>query len=128
MSSFNKSILMGRLTKDPELRSTTTGKNVCSFSLAVDKMGNTDQANFFDCVAWEKRAETISKYLNKGSQILIEGHLDQQSWEKDGKKMSKVVVIVDNFQFMSSVKKKEELEEDIPDDIPDEISINDIPF
>ena len=89
--SLNQVILLGRITKDIELATTTSGKNIANFSLAVDK-GN-DQASFFDITAWEKTAEILSQYTRKGSKVLIQGRLDQQTWEKDGKKNSKVVVI-----------------------------------
>ena len=98
--SVNQVILLGRLTRDAELRTTGGGKNVTEFSLAVDK-GN-DEASFFDVVAWEKTAELVSQYTSKGSKVLVQGRLDQQSWEKDGQKRSKVVVIANDVTFLDS--------------------------
>lgn len=98
--ALNQVNLQGRLTKDPEQKTTTNGKAVCSFSIAVDKRGKDAGTNFIDCVAWEGRGETISKYFKKGSPILITGRLDQQSWRaKDGSNRSKLMVIVDDFNF-----------------------------
>ena len=124
--SVNQVILLGRLTRDAELRSTSGGKNVTEFSLAVDK-GN-DQAAFFDVVAWEKTAELVAQYTQKGSKVLVQGRLDQQSWEKDGKKNSKVVVVAFDITFLDAKgegKPKDTVIEDI-DDKP--INLDDIPF
>lgn len=100
--ALNQTNLQGRITKDPELKQTKTGKKVCSFTVAVDKRGKDAGTNFIDCVAWEGRGETISKYFKKGSPILVTGRLDQQTWEKDGMKRSKLMVIVDDFNFIGS--------------------------
>ena len=98
--SVNQVILLGRLTRDAELRTTSGGKNVTEFSLAVDK--GHDEASFFDVVAWEKTAELVNQYTSKGSKVLVQGRLDQQSWEKDGQKRSKVVVIANDVTFLDS--------------------------
>ena len=124
--SVNQVILLGRLTRDAELRSTSSGKNVTEFSLAVDK-GN-DQAAFFDVVAWEKTAELVAQYTQKGSKVLVQGRLDQQTWEKDGKKNSKVVVVAFDITFLDAKgesKSKDVVIEDI-DDKP--LNLDDIPF
>lgn len=132
-NSYNKVVLVGRLTRDPEIKTTKTGKNVCSFSLAVDKRGKDAGTNFFDCSAWEKTGDTIAKYTSKGAQILIEGRLDQRTWEQDGQKRSKVEVIVDNFAFLSSVREASSDYAPKAPEVPDtqeevDISIEDIPF
>lgn len=125
--AINSLVLEGRLTKDPEMRSTSTGKNVCSFTVANDKPGNDAGTNFIDCVAWEKRGETISKYFSKGNRIVLIGHLDQQSWKtKEGQNRSKLVVIVDNFSFIDKKEEKENLPSDEEVDSP--INFDDIPF
>lgn len=98
--AVNKVFLIGRLTKDVELRVTPSGKNVASFTLAVDKQGQDAGANFFDVTAWDKLAELLGQYCQKGSQIHVEGVLDQQSWEQDGNKRSKVVVIARDVTFL----------------------------
>ncbi len=99
--SINQVILMGRLTRDPELRTTATGKNVCSFSLAVDrKFGQDDGADFFDVTAWDKLGELVNQYLSKGRRCLVQGRLSFRSWEQDGQKRSKVEVIAEDVTFL----------------------------
>ena len=103
---FNKVVLMGNLTRDPELRTTPTGQNVCSFSLAVNRTwrnadGEQQEAvDFIDCNAWGKPGEIISQYMQKGRAILVSGRLQQRSWEQDGQKRSKVEVVVEDFNFV----------------------------
>jgi len=104
---FNKVIIMGNLTRDPELRTTTGGQNVCSFSLAVnrswkDANGETQEAvSFIDCTAWGKAAEIINQYTQKGRALLVSGRLQSRSWEQDGQKRSKLEVVVEDFNFIS---------------------------
>jgi single-strand DNA-binding protein len=103
---FNKVVLMGNLTRDPELRSIPSGQQVASFSLAVNrtwKNANGEQqeaVDYIDCNAWGKPAEIITQYMNKGSAILVSGRLQQRSWEQDGQKRSKVEVVVEDFNFV----------------------------
>lgn len=103
---FNKVILMGNLTRDPETRQTPNGQSVTNFSLAVNRTwkgqdGSTqEQVSFIDCVAWGRQGEVIAQYMQKGRPILVEGRLDQRSWEQDGQKRSKIEVVVDNFNFV----------------------------
>jgi len=104
---FNKVILLGNLTRDPELRTTPNGNNVCSFGLAVNRswrnaQGETQESvDFFDCVAWGKAGEIIAQYTQKGRALLVSGRLQNRSWEQDGQKRSKVEVIVEDFNFIS---------------------------
>ena len=100
--SINQVIIMGRLTRDPEMRTTTTGKTITSFSLAVDRGGQDDQADFFDITAWEKLGELVNQYLSKGRRCLVQGRLRQDSWDdKDtGKKRSKVEVVATDVTFL----------------------------
>lgn len=93
---------MGRLTRDPETRTTPSGKTVTSFSLAVDRQGSDDQADFFDVTAWEKTGELVAQYLTKGRRALVQGRLRQDSWDdKDtGKKRSKVEVVAFDVTFL----------------------------
>ena len=79
--SINQVILMGRLTRDPEQRTTPSGKNVASFSIAVDRGGDSDQADFFDVTAWEKLGDLVVQYLAKGRRVLVQGRLRQDSWD-----------------------------------------------
>jgi single-strand DNA-binding protein len=148
---FNKVILMGNLTRDPETRQTPNGQSVTNFALAVNRTwkgqdGQTqEQVSFIDCVAWGKTGEVIAQYMQKGRPILVSGRLDQRSWEQDGQKRSKVEVIVEDFNFVgggdggnsgsysgggsssgtSSAKTDDVVVEDI-DDKP--IDLSEIPF
>lgn len=106
-SDINKVILIGRLTRDPELKSTNSGTYFCRFSLASNhsfkKSNGTyeDKPGFFDCIAWGKSAEILHKYITKGRRICVEGSLRWSSWEgTDGKKQSKVEINVEGFQFL----------------------------
>ena len=94
--SINQVIIMGRLTRDPEMRTTTTGKSIASFSLAVDRQTQDDQADFFDITAWEKLGELANQYLSKGRRCLVQGRLRQDTWDdkETGKKRSKIEVEV----------------------------------
>lgn len=100
--SINQVILMGRLTRDPEVRTTATGKTITSFSIAVDRGGQDDQADFFDITAWEKLGELVSQYLSKGRRCLVQGRLRQDSWDdkETGKKRSKVEVVATDVTFL----------------------------
>jgi single-strand DNA-binding protein len=102
---MNKVILMGRLTRDPEIRHTPSGSAVASFGLAVDKYSkeNGRQADFFDIVCWERRAEFASKWLKKGSAIALSGRLQQSRWkDKEGGDRSRVEVVADELEFAGS--------------------------
>jgi single-strand DNA-binding protein len=100
--SINQLVLMGRLTRDPETRTTTSGKTVTSFSVAVDRQGQDDQADFFEVTAWEKTGELVQQYLSKGRRVLIQGRLRQESWDdkETGKKRSKVSVVANDVTFL----------------------------
>lgn len=100
--SINQVILMGRLTRDPETRTTASGKNVTSFSLAVDRNTQEDQADFFDVTAWEKLGDLVAQYLSKGRRCLVQGRLRQDSWEdkETGKKRSRVEVVATDVTFL----------------------------
>lgn len=103
---FNKVILMGNLTRDPEVRTTPSGQSVANFSLAVNRTwkgqdGSTQEnVSYIDCVAWGKTGEIIAQYVQKGRPLLVSGRLDQRSWEQDGQKRSKVEVVVEDFNFV----------------------------
>ena len=102
---MNKVILMGRLTRDPELRHTPSGSAVASFGLAVDKYSKEGgrQADFFDIVCWERRAEFASKWLKKGTKIALSGRLQQRRWkDKDGNDRVTVEVIAEELEFAES--------------------------
>lgn len=97
---MNVVILMGRMTRDPELKYTSSGKAFANFSLAVQK--TRDEAEFIDCVAWEKTAETIAEYFRKGNKILIQGRLNISTYEKDGENRKMTRVMVYSFEFVES--------------------------
>lgn len=101
--SINQVILMGRLTRDPELRTTPSGKSVCSFSLAVDRQfSQDDSADFFDVTAWDKLGDLVNQYLSKGRRCLVQGRLRQDSWDdkETGKKRSRVEVVATDVTFL----------------------------
>ena len=107
---MNKSILIGRVTKDIELKSTTSGKYVCTFTLAVNRDyknadGNYD-ADFINCVAYGQQAETISKFVNKGDKFGVIGKIATRNYEKDGSKVYVTEIIVESFDFLESKKDK----------------------
>ncbi len=151
---FNKVILMGNLTRDPETRTTPNGQSVTNFSLAVNRTwkgsdGNTQEAvSYIDCVAWGRTGEVIAQYMQKGRPILVSGRLDQRSWEQDGNKRSRVEVIVEDFNFVGGAgdggfssssasapaKNSSKTKSDAPDDVVIEdiddkpIDLSEIPF
>lgn len=100
--SINQVILMGRLTRDPEQRTTTSGKTIASFSIAVDRGGESDAADFFEITAWEKLGELVIQYLGKGRRVLVQGRLRQDSWDdkETGKKRSRVEVTATDVTFL----------------------------
>ena len=104
---LNKVILMGRFTRDPELRSTPQGTSTCAFSIAVDRnfvrQGEERKADFINCVAWRQTAEFISKYFKKGSLVALEGSIQTRSWDdNEGKKRYATEVIVNQVYFAES--------------------------
>lgn len=150
MRGFSKAIIAGNLTRDPELRTTPSGANVCGFSVAVNRVfkgsdGQTkDEVSYIDCTAWGKQAETLSQYAKKGTGILVSGRLSQRSWEdkNGGGKRSRTEIVVEDFNFLggnnsngngssSSAPASSSAaasEADVPDDIPDEIDLSEVPF
>jgi single-strand DNA-binding protein len=155
--SFNQVILMGNLTRDPELRQTPNGQQVCSFSLALNRSykgsdGNWQEAtDFIDIVAWGPLGERVAQYLSKGRPCLVNGRLQSRSWEQEGQKRSKVEVVAQDVTFLggpggegggnggggasssapasssSSTSKKKD--DVVIEDIGDEpINLDDIPF
>ncbi len=100
--SINQVILMGRLTRDPEQRTTTTGKTIASFGIAVDRGGQDDAADFFNVTAWEKLGELVIQYLSKGRRVLVQGRLRQDSWDdkETGKKQSRIEVVATDVTFL----------------------------
>ena len=153
--SLNQVILMGNLTRDPELRQTPNGQNVCSFSLALnrsyrDAQGEWQEAtDYVDVVAWAQLGERVNQYLSKGRRCLVQGRLQSRNWEQEGQKRSKVEVLANDVTFLdgrgsenggdsgetaapagkpapSTKTKKDDV---VIEDISDEpINLDDIPF
>ncbi len=140
--SINQVILLGRLTRDPEQRTTASGKNVVSFSIAVSRATQDDQADFFNVTAWEKLGDLVMQYLNKGRRVLVQGRLRQDSWEdKDtGKRQSRIEVVAtdvtfldglanDNSSSAASAAPKNSKREEAVTEIDDKpIDLSEIPF
>lgn len=154
--SFNQVVLMGNLTRDPELRTTPNGTSVCSFSLALnrnykDASGEwTEATDFVDIVAWAALGERVAQYLTKGRPALVSGRLQSRSWEQDGQKRNKLEVVAQDVTFLGGgggggapsasddmdqstpapKKSKGKKDDDVViEDIGDEpINLDDIPF
>ena len=119
MSSFNKVILMGNLTRDPEAKFLPSGTTVVNFSIAMnerytDKDGNPqEKATFVECEAWNRNAEIIDEYFARGMPIHLEGRLQLDQWENDeGEKRSKLKVRVDRFTFVGKKEENDRLREE----------------
>ena len=105
--AVNKVMLSGNLTRDPELKSTPSGQDVCAFGIAVNnrkKEGEqwVDDPAFYDCEVWGKRAESLSRFLAKGRKVVVIGRLKQDRWERDGQKHVKDRVVCEEVEFMDS--------------------------
>ena len=106
---MNSIMIIGNLTKNPELRSTTDGTSVCGFTVAVnrpktrsDRENNTDPgADFFNVNAWRQKGEVCAKYLQKGSKVAVTGRISLRTWEKDGKHGASLEVTADEVEFLS---------------------------
>ena len=110
-ASMNRVILLGRLTKDPELRKTSSGTSYCRFTVACDKRKTKDDqdpgANFISCVSWRQNAEFISDYGQKGGQVAVEGSIETGSYtDRDGRKVYTTDVLVDRIQLAESKKQR----------------------
>lgn len=134
---MNKVILLGNITRDPELTSSKSGTSIVNITIAENKtiISNGEKqtkTNFFPCTAFGKTAENIAKYFSKGKPILIEGSLQQEVWETDGKKNSKIKVVIEKFEFIGtrdttekqnvtfekSVSEQKGINTQVDDDIP----------
>lgn len=104
--SFNQVVLMGNLTRDPELRSTPSGQSVCNFGLALNRSYKNaegewvEATDFVDIVAWGPLGERVAQYLSKGRPALVNGRLQSRSWEQDGQKRSKLEVVAQDVTFL----------------------------
>jgi single-strand DNA-binding protein len=109
MPNLNKVMLIGNLTRDPELRYTPNNTAICGFGLAINRKWNgqdgqqNEETTFVDCEAWARAGEVINQYVRKGRPLFVEGRLKLDQWQdKDGGKRSKLKVVVENFQFLDS--------------------------
>lgn len=108
---MNSVCIIGRLTKDVQERRTQNGTPVASFTLAVDRRKKEDGADFINCIAWNKSAETIAKYVHKGDLFGVTGYIQTRSYEKDGKTNYATEVVTTGFQFL---ERKREMSSDSP--------------
>lgn len=121
---MNHVTLMGRLTRDPELKYSQAGKAYCRFSLAVQRDFNKEEADFINCLAFGKTAETIAEWLGKGRRIALQGRIQTGNYEnKNGEKVNTFEVVADRFEFVDSAKSEENngnarSEEELEDDFP----------
>ena len=122
MASFNKVILVGNLTRDPELRVTGTGLSICKIGLAVNRSytnkdgESKDEATYVDIDAFGKQAEILGKYMQKGRPLMVEGRLKLDQWESsDGQKRSKLGVVLESFQFIGGRDDNSSLNSDATD-------------
>jgi len=141
---LNRATLIGRLTRDPELRTTPNGKNVASFGLATgrvwfDGAGNKqEKTEFHNCVLWGKLADIAKQYLVKGKQIYLEGRIENRNWEKDGVKHYRTEIVADNLIMLGAPRGTSSgpaatapsQVNEIPtiDVVEEEIKVEDIPF
>lgn len=148
--SFNQAIVMGNLTRDPELRTTPTGQQVVSFAVATnrqwqDASGERKEAvEFHEIVAWGKLAELANQYLSKGRKVMVVGRLQTQQWEKDGVKQRRTEIVANDINFLDrpgeasssgaapaaedvdqTKGSKDVVVEDVGDD---QVNLDDIPF
>ena len=99
---MNKFIGIGRLTKDPEVRITTSGNNVATFTIAIDRFGAKEKTtDFINCVAWNKTAENLANYCGKGSQVAVDGSVQVRTYEKDGSKRYITEIMCNRVQFLT---------------------------
>ena len=144
--NLNKVFLVGRLTKDPEMRTTTTGQPVCNFGLATNRVytdssgQKQEKTDFHNIVLWRRLAEIASQYLTKGSLVLIEGRIENRSWQdSSGNKRYRTEIIAENLQMgpraagkvIPAEQKTETVQGEIPiieEDKEEEIDVKSIPF
>lgn len=120
---YNKVILIGNLTKEAELRYLPTGTPLTEFNLAVNtKRGDKDEVLFIAVTLFGKLAEAISKYLDKGKQVLVEGRLQEQRWEHDGRNYRKSVVIANQVRLLGLRGEAKSNEKDVEKNVPEEHS------
>lgn len=137
MNDLNNVNLIGRLTREAELRYSSGGMGICKFSVAVNRSVKKndnwqDEASFFDCTVFGKTAESLKQYLTKGQQVCISGELVQSRWEKDGKQMNRVEINVNHVQLIGGKSDKPEQQNadlpNTPENFVDDYGDLQIPF
>ncbi|MDR0498057.1 MAG: single-stranded DNA-binding protein [Treponema sp.] len=136
MADINRVVLVGRLTRDAELKYTAGGQAVCKFSVAVNRRRKNgdqweDEPNYFDVVLWGRQGESLNQYLVKGKSVGVDGELRQDRWQQDGQNRSKVEIVAGNIQLLSGGSKGSQSSwqpknDDNPP--PDDNFSDDIPF
>jgi single-strand DNA-binding protein len=139
--NINRVIVVGNLTRDPELRHTPSAMAVCSLRIAVnttrkDETGQwVDKPNYFDVTVWDKQGENCAQYLAKGRPVAIDGRLEWREWEQDGNKRQAVEIVADNVQFLGGRQDGEGSPAYVPagaassgEDFPSSAADDDIPF
>lgn len=125
---INRVVLVGRLTRDPELRRTQEGTAVANFTIAVDDRFNKENTNFFNCVAWGKTAEFVSEYIKKGHLVGVDGRLAQRTYENNsGQKVVVVEIIAEQVQSYQP-RETEQTPTAAPSVAVDEVDDDDLPF
>ena len=128
MASFNKVILIGNMSADPELKQSTSGVSVCSFSIAVNrKMSKNNECDFITIVAWRQQAEFVTRYFKKGKPILVCGQLQTRTWtDNHGNKRTATAVIADEVSFVGNKDSSSEAKSDAPTQpfMPDAYKVN----
>ncbi len=115
MASLNKVILIGNITKDPELKQTPSGVSVCSFDIAVNRKINKDEVDFISIVAWRQQAEFITRYFKKGRPILVCGQIQTRSYtDKQNNKRTAVEVVADEVSFVGNKESATEAKSEAP--------------
>jgi single-strand DNA-binding protein len=133
---LNRAILIGRLTRDPELRYTPSGTAVCNFTLAINRKFNREETDFIDIIVWQKAAENAAQYLTKGSLCAVEGRIQVRTYEtQEGHKRKAVEIVADDVRFLDSKKSAQsspppsQQQADDWSDIGSQIDVgDDIPF
>jgi single-strand DNA-binding protein len=132
---LNRVTIIGRLTRDPELKYIQSGSAVANFSIATNRNYTTnsgekkEEVSYFDCIAWGKMGEILTEYCHKGSRIAVEGRLQQRRWEdKENNKKSKIEIVADNIQFLDSKANSDKAVSSASAEAPQQAGTNENPF
>ncbi len=122
---MNHVVLMGRLARDPELKYSQAGKAFSKFTVAVNREFKREEADFINCTAWGKTAETIAEYLRKGRRIALQGRISVSSYEQNGETRWSTEVVVDKFEFVDTANSKMEGNSQMQSKKSENSSVND---